>query len=427
MNFVQKMLCVAAGVLVFGSFVALAQPPGSPDSESDMRLGPSDDPNVGGPSGARTTLRKGPHARPFEGAVNRLREAESEEEKQAARDSLRKILAQVFAADMEAREKQAAEIEQRLAKLRQQHQEREKRKDEIIELQLKVLEHDGAGLGFPAEFPVEGSEVPFHYRRAGAAPTRAFERRRPRALALDEIKKLYPAEYEEMKKLGHIVESADRFAYANVNFPHGPSYIVVCHKETGELLPPVAIPSVVGALEFTEEGVVSHEADGKKVLRVPLGATTAPSSDEPIGPSLPLDSAAPGYGRGYGRGPANVPATPSGAKRRNLSLNEIKKIYPVMYEQMKKIGHIVESAEGNRFAYANVNFPGGPSFIIVSDSATGELLATANIASVVGALEFTEEGVVSHEADGKKVLRVPLGEATAPSSAEPAGTRPPRQ
>lgn len=82
-------------------------------------------------------------------AIKALREAQSDEQKRVARDGLRKILSDIFTADMQAREKQAKEIETRLAKLRQQYQSRDKVKDDIIDLQLKVLEQDAAGLGFP--------------------------------------------------------------------------------------------------------------------------------------------------------------------------------------------------------------------------------------------------------------------------------------
>jgi uncharacterized protein (TIGR03067 family) len=60
---------------------------------------------------------------------------------------------------MQAREKHAAEIESRLARLRKQYQEREAAKDKIIDLQLQVIESDAAGLGFPgASSPVATPE-----------------------------------------------------------------------------------------------------------------------------------------------------------------------------------------------------------------------------------------------------------------------------
>ena len=44
------------------------------------------------------------------------------------------MLSDIFAQDMQTRERQAAEIESRLAKLRKQYQARDKVKDEIIDL-----------------------------------------------------------------------------------------------------------------------------------------------------------------------------------------------------------------------------------------------------------------------------------------------------
>lgn len=82
-------------------------------------------------------------------ARQQLSDAKTDDDKKAARAHLRKLLADIFAQDMQMREKQAAEIKSRLAKLRQQYQAREKVKDQIIDLQLKVIERDAAGLGFP--------------------------------------------------------------------------------------------------------------------------------------------------------------------------------------------------------------------------------------------------------------------------------------
>jgi hypothetical protein len=82
-------------------------------------------------------------------ALRALGAATNEEEKKAARAKLRDLLAAIFADDMLAREKQVKEIEERTAKLRQQFQARLSVKDEIIDLQLKMLENESAGLGFP--------------------------------------------------------------------------------------------------------------------------------------------------------------------------------------------------------------------------------------------------------------------------------------
>jgi hypothetical protein len=75
---------------------------------------------------------------------------------------------------------------------------------------------------------------------------------------------------------------------------------------------------------------------------------------------------------------------------------------------MSKRGHFVESADGKLYAYANVNFPHGPSQIHVFESATGSLLADVNIAQAAGPLVFTEEGLATREEPGKLELRIPL-------------------
>jgi hypothetical protein len=87
------------------------------------------------------------NAQKIEAAAKRLREATTEDAKSIARTNLRKVLAGIFAADMDARRAQSHEIEAKLLKLRQQLSNREKAKEHIIDLQMEVLEND-AGLEF---------------------------------------------------------------------------------------------------------------------------------------------------------------------------------------------------------------------------------------------------------------------------------------
>lgn len=87
------------------------------------------------------------NAQKIEAAAKPLREATTEEAKSIARTNLRKVLAGIFAADMDARRAQSHEIESRLLKLRQQLSNREKAKEHILDLQMEVLEND-AGLEF---------------------------------------------------------------------------------------------------------------------------------------------------------------------------------------------------------------------------------------------------------------------------------------
>lgn len=82
-------------------------------------------------------------------AYAKLRQAKTDAEKTAAREELRKVLADIFTADMQQRERKAKEIEARVKQLRDQYDAREEAKDEIIDLQLQLLEKQAAGLEFP--------------------------------------------------------------------------------------------------------------------------------------------------------------------------------------------------------------------------------------------------------------------------------------
>ena len=132
-------------------------------------------PRIGAPGDAATysiTARGGTEDEEVQAelhaALRRLRQAQQPADENAARAELRQLLSDIFAEDMQVRQRQATEIEARLAKLRQQYQAREKVKDEIIELQIKVLEKEADGLGFPptrqirgaAVAPMIGSELP---------------------------------------------------------------------------------------------------------------------------------------------------------------------------------------------------------------------------------------------------------------------------
>lgn len=124
-------------------------------------------------------------------ARKRLTDATSDEEKHAARAVLRKLLADVFAQDMQMREKQAMEIEIRLAKLRQQYEARQKVKEEIIDLQLKVIEQHAAGLGFPggqSSVPPTANGRDDVYEPAAAPQTRGDE---AAATEFSELRKQY--------------------------------------------------------------------------------------------------------------------------------------------------------------------------------------------------------------------------------------------
>jgi hypothetical protein len=241
----------------------------------------------------------------------RLSESSSQEEKAAARERLRKLLTEVFDQDMQMRKKQATEIESRLAKLRQQYEARQKARDKIVSLQIQVIEADAAGLGFPgsqssatpptagAHFPGGFSSTPPTSNRSGHDLPGSTSRRDPsdppnfgsgwsrpnvptsradqhdsipQERTLEETKKARPAEVAEMKKRGHFIQSTDGsvFAYANIHQRSSSSHIRVVDSATGKLVGAATVGSIVGPLEFTDEGVASREADGVLELRVPL-------------------------------------------------------------------------------------------------------------------------------------------------------------
>jgi hypothetical protein len=94
---------------------------------------------------------------------------------------------------------------------------------------------------------------------------------------------------------------------------------------------------------------------------------------------------------------------------------------PALVAQLKEDGHFIESADGKFYAYANTNRPAGPSEIRVLDAATGRLIATGTMNSVVGRLHITEDGIASKEADAALQLRVPLRSPRRSGASDSAG------
>lgn len=249
-------------------------------------------PIVGGMDGvtAPVSIQSHPH---IDAAVTKLRDAKGEEEKRSARESLRNVLAQVFADDMQARERQVREIEARLEKLRQQYQARQSVKDRIIDLQMQVLEQEAAGLGFPptgpTRVPPSAAAMPFKLPAPAGqvAPTLRPSPRvdattipAPNDRPLDQLKKEAPAAVSQLQTSGHFVEAADGklYAYAAMNLS-GPSMIRVIDAATGNLVATAFVDGIVGRLQFTEEGVAMRETDGSLRLRVPIEPRTVPGLD----------------------------------------------------------------------------------------------------------------------------------------------------
>jgi len=81
-------------------------------------------------------------------AAAMLRDAKGDEEKAEAQDKLSKLLEEYFNEDLRHRYEELAKIEERTRKLREQLEHRRAKKEEIIELQMKVFSHQAEGLGF---------------------------------------------------------------------------------------------------------------------------------------------------------------------------------------------------------------------------------------------------------------------------------------
>jgi hypothetical protein len=354
-----------------------------------------------------------------------LSDAKTDADKQAARAQLRQLLADVFAQDMQMREKQAAEIEARLAKLRQQYQARAKVKDEIIDLQLKVIEQDAAGLGFPGgnstvatpratpPTPVRSgsplgnrsnlpaSDTPndpmIRGGQSGAnVPATRVDQHDPirPERKLGDLKKTHALVVANLKTAGHFIESDDGnlYAYANVTFPSGPSDIRVVDSATGKLVATATLNSAAGPLVFTEEGVATRESFNIPSLRVPLKkppVTFSPRFDSGGGGANPFDPMATALDPEFLKKYPTEPQTRVG--------------------ELSARGHFVGSPDGKLYAYVETKgdgIPEGTAEIRVCDVRTGQRLAAAKIKAPVGKLRFFNEGVATEDTDGTLKLLI---------------------
>jgi hypothetical protein len=88
----------------------------------------------------------------FEGlrqATGKLKAAKNDAEKTALTKEISQRLDKSFEHDMQRREKEIADVEARVKKLRDQIEKRKKAKDDIISLRLKTIVNEADGLGFP--------------------------------------------------------------------------------------------------------------------------------------------------------------------------------------------------------------------------------------------------------------------------------------
>jgi hypothetical protein len=80
--------------------------------------------------------------------ANALGDAKDDKEKTAINDKLKTAIDKCFEQDMKSREGELKKLQQRLDKLKAQLDRRRKAKDDIVQLEVKVLQNEAAGLGF---------------------------------------------------------------------------------------------------------------------------------------------------------------------------------------------------------------------------------------------------------------------------------------
>jgi hypothetical protein len=81
-------------------------------------------------------------------AAEAVRDAKDSKEKEDAQKKLADVLSKSYDEDMANREKELAQVEERLKKLRDLLERRRAKKQEIVELQTKVALNEAEGLGF---------------------------------------------------------------------------------------------------------------------------------------------------------------------------------------------------------------------------------------------------------------------------------------
>jgi hypothetical protein len=81
-------------------------------------------------------------------AAEAVRNAKGEDEATAAKKKLNELVDKFFDEDMAQRQKELKQLEDRLAKLREQLERRKTKKQDIVDLQMKVLLNEADGLGF---------------------------------------------------------------------------------------------------------------------------------------------------------------------------------------------------------------------------------------------------------------------------------------
>ena len=85
-------------------------------------------------------------------AMQALKDAESESDKDEARDELRGLLEEQYDESLDRYEEYLAEMEEKIKELRKQLDRRRDARMEMVDLRLQVLISDAEGLGWPEQY-----------------------------------------------------------------------------------------------------------------------------------------------------------------------------------------------------------------------------------------------------------------------------------
>ena len=77
-----------------------------------------------------------------------LKKATTDEERAKAKTKAREVMSKYFDQELKRREQELETIEARVKKLREHFEKRRSSKEGILDLQLKIIEHEADGLGF---------------------------------------------------------------------------------------------------------------------------------------------------------------------------------------------------------------------------------------------------------------------------------------
>ncbi len=122
-----------------------------------VRLAAADSEDLGGgylqemvPSGRKISFREA-NRNNLRRLTEELREAGDEKKKAEITKQLESVVGDIFDMDMKGREAELSKLEARLKKLHEQLDRRRQARGEIIQLEVKVLVNEAAGLGFSSQ------------------------------------------------------------------------------------------------------------------------------------------------------------------------------------------------------------------------------------------------------------------------------------